>query len=182
LTVSLLAEPLPCAYGKPWLRVVAGNRNMKLFNPKGKTTMKTSILISAIVACALSAPIASAQDKPGMNMDMDKDKQMAPMQENIKKMQHQMDMIATTTDPKERQKLMQEHMQTMQENMKAMRSMGGPTMKGGGMAMDDKKGGGMMGGDVKKRQDGMEKRMDMMQMMMEQMMQRDPAAKPMGHM
>jgi hypothetical protein len=39
-----------------------------------------------------------------------------------------------------------------------------------------------MGGDVKTRQDGMEKRMDMMQMMMEQMMQRDPAAKPMGHM
>ena len=147
--------------------------------------MKNSLLISTFVACALSAPIASAQEKPAPAspaMSMDTDKQNSQMQENIKKMQHQMDMIATTTDPKERQKLMQEHMQTMQENMKAMRSMGGPMMKGGGMAMGDKKGGGMMGGDVKTRQDGMEKRMDMMQMMMEQMMQRDPAAKPMGHM
>ena len=37
--------------------------------------MKTSILIAAIAACALSAPIASAQDtatpdKPAMGMDM----------------------------------------------------------------------------------------------------------------
>ena len=147
--------------------------------------MKTSILISAIAASVMAAPVASAQNMaaPASSaMSMDADKQNSQMQENIKKMQHQMDMIATTTDPKERQKLMQEHMQTMQETMKAMRSMGGPTMKGGGMAMGDKKGGGMMGGDVKARQDGMEKRMDMMQMMMEQMMQRDPAAKPMGHM
>jgi len=160
---------------------------MDLLNLKEKTTMKTSLLIFAIVASALAAPIASAQDrsapaKPTMNMDKDQDKQMVPMQENMTKMQQQMDKIAATTDPKDRQKLMQEHMQTMQETMKAMRSMGGPTMKGGGMAMGDKKGGAMSGGDVKTRQEGMEKRMDMMQMMMEQMMQRDPAAKPMGHM
>ena len=56
--------------------------------------MKTSILISAIVACALSAPIVSAQEKsapakPAMSMDMDK--QMPQMQENMKKMQQQME-------------------------------------------------------------------------------------------
>jgi len=39
-----------------------------------------------------------------------------------------MEKLRATTDPKERQKLMQEHMQTMQENMKAMRGMGGPMM------------------------------------------------------
>lgn len=144
--------------------------------------MKTSVLICAAVACVLSAPIVSAQDKsapakPAMNMDMDK--QMAPMQENMKKMQQQMDKIAKTTDPKERQKLMQEHMQTMQENMKAMRSMGGPMMMG---SSTKSKQGGMSEGDMMKRHEMMEKRMDMMQMMMEQMMQRDPAAKPMGHM
>ena len=125
--------------------------------------MKTSILAAAIVA-ALSVPIASAQDKPApakpaMNMDMgkasqepttpamnmDTDKQSAKTQANMEKMQQQMDKIATTTDPKERQKLMQTHMQTMQENMKTMRGMGSPKMKGGGehggMMMGDKKGG-----------------------------------------
>jgi len=175
-TVSLLAEPLPCAHGKPWPPVVTRNGNLNSFNPKGKTAMKTSILIPAIVACALSAPIVSAQEKsapakPAMSMDMDK--QMPRMQEN---MQTQMDKIRKTTDPKERQKLMQEHMQAMQENMKAMRGMGGPMMKGGaedgGMMMGGKKG-GMMEGDMMKRHAMMEKRMDMMQMMMEQMMQHD---------
>ncbi len=149
--------------------------------------MKTTILISAIAACALSTPIAFAQEKktapakPAMSMD---GKQMSPMDENMKKMQQQMEKIGTTTDPKERQKLMQVHMQTMQENMKSMRAMSGP------MTMDDKKGGGMMGGkkggmkdgDMKDRQEMTEKRMDMMQMMMEQMMKRDQAMQPMPHM
>ena len=139
--------------------------------------MKTSIMISTIVACALSAPIVSAQEKsapakPAMSMDMDK--HMSQMQEKMKAMQAQMDRIHKTTDPKERQKLMQAHMQSMQENMKAMRGMGGPMM------MDSPKGGGMMGGKkggmkdgMMKRHEMMEKRVDMMQMMMEQMMQRD---------
>jgi len=196
MTVSLLPEPLADAHGKSWPPVITSNENRNSITPKGKIAMKISILISAIVASVLAAPIASAQDKPAMKMDMEKmergksapakpamdmDKQVAPTQENMQKMQQQMDKIATTTDPRERQKLMQEHMQTMQENMKAMRSMGGPMMKGG-MAMGDKKSGAMAGGDMKMRQEGMEKRMDMMQMMMEQMMQRDPAAKPMGNM
>ena len=56
--------------------------------------MKTSTLLAAIVACAISAPIVSAQDKsapakPAMSMDMDK--QMPQMQENIKKMQQQVE-------------------------------------------------------------------------------------------
>ena len=132
--------------------------------------MKTSILISAIVACALSAPIVSAQEKPAPAkpaMSMDMDKHMSQMQEKMKAMQVQMDKIGKTTDPEERQKLMLEHTQAMQENMKMMRGMGGPMMMGG------QKGGAMMGGDPKQRQDMMEKRMDMMQMMMEQMMQHD---------
>ena len=49
-------------------------------------------------------------------------------------MQTQMDRVRATADPAERQKLMQEHMASMQEGMKSMRGMGGPTM-------------GMMGGD-----------------------------------
>jgi len=168
LTVSLLPEPLADAHGKSWPPVITSTENRNSIAPKGKIAMKISILISAIVASVLAAPIASAQDKPAMKMGMekmergksapakpamgmDKDKQVAPTQENMQKMQQQMDKIATTTDPKERQKLMQEHMQTMQENMKAMRSMGGPMMKDG-MAMGDKKGGAMAGGDIKMRQ------------------------------
>ncbi len=55
--------------------------------------MKTSILVSAIVAGALTAPIVSAQEKtapakPAMSMDMEK--QMPQMQQNMKKMQEQM--------------------------------------------------------------------------------------------
>ncbi len=149
--------------------------------------MKTSLLVAAIVACALSAPIASAQEKtapakPAASMDMDK--HMSQMQEKMKAMQAQMDRIHKTTDPKERQKLMQAHMQAMQENMKAMRGMGGSMMKGGGehggMMMGGKKG-GMKDGDMMKRHEMTEKRMDMMQMMMEQMMQRDQAMESMPH-
>ena len=133
--------------------------------------MKRSILVTALTAAALSAPVAFAQDKsaptkPAMSMDMDK--QMPQMQEKMKAMQSQMDKIRKTTDPKERQKLMQEHMQAMQENMKMMHGMGGPMMMGG-------KKDGMMDGEMMKRHDMTEKRMDMMQMMMEQMMQRDQA-------
>ena len=151
--------------------------------------MNASFIAAAIVA-ALSVPIASAQDKPApakpaMNMDMGKpapgpaaptmpamnvetDKQSAQTQANMEKMQQQMDKIATTTDPKERQKLMQGHMQTMQENMKAMRDMGNK--------------GSMPNSDMQKRQGMTDKRMDMMQEMMNQMMQRDKAMKPMGDM
>ena len=142
--------------------------------------MKASILISALVACALSAPIASAQGKPVpakpvMNMDMEK--HMGEMQDKMKAMQAQMDTIRTVTDPEVRQRLMQKHMQAMQENMKAMHAMGGPMMQGGGeyggMKMGGMKG-GMAGGDMMmKHYEMMEKRMDMMQMMMEQMMQHD---------
>ncbi|MBI5910068.1 MAG: hypothetical protein HY848_08960 [Betaproteobacteria bacterium] len=146
--------------------------------------MKTSILVAAIVAGALAAPIVSAQDKhahPKPTTSMGMDKHMPQMQENMKKMQQQMEKLRATTDPKERQKLMQEHMQTMLENMKAMRGMGGPMMMGGaqpgGTAKDGHK--HAAGGDMMQHHATMEKRMDMMQMMMEQMMQHDQAMESM---
>ena len=144
--------------------------------------MKTSILIFPIAACALSASIATAQEtsapaKPPMSMDMEK--HMGQMQEKMKAMQAQMDTIRKTTDAKERQKLMQEHMQAMQENMKAMHSMGGPMMTGMMGNKPGMKGPGAMRGDPKQQQEMMGKRMDMMQMMMEQMMQHDQAMESM---
>lgn len=144
--------------------------------------MKTSILVAAVVTCVLAVPMASAQDKaapvkPAMSMPMDA--QMSQMQTNMTLMQTQMDRIHATTDPKERQKLMQAHMQTMQDSMAMMRSMSKPmTMDGsqpGGMAMDSDKGKpgdkGMMGGDMMKHHQVTEDRMGMMQTMMEQILQ-----------
>src|ERR1035437_3055488 len=138
--------------------------------------MKSSVLITAFIACALSAPIVSAQEKapptkPAMSMDMDK--QMPQMRENMKKMQQQMEKIQATSDPAERQKLMQDHMQTMQENMKVMHSMGGSMMSGGqhGVMMLGGKKGEMASSEMMKRNEMMDKRLDMMQMMMEQMIQ-----------
>ena len=155
------------------------------FNPERKTAMNTPILVAAIIACVASVPTVSAQDKPvpakpatGMEMD----KQMSQMQQNMTTMHVQMEKLRTTTDPNERQKLMQEHMQSMQENMKTMRNMGGPMMMGSGqsggmMAMGRQK--DMAGGEMIQHQAMMEKRMDMMQMMMEQMLQHDQAMAPM---
>ena len=142
--------------------------------------MKTSILLAAIIAGALSAPVVSAQDKhmhtkPAMSMDTDN--HMSQMQEKMKAMQQQMDKLQTTTDPQERQKLIEEHMQAMQEGMKTMREIRGRMMMGsgqpGGMAKDGHK--HKAGGNMAQHYAMMEKRMDMMQMMMEQMMQHDSA-------
>jgi hypothetical protein len=110
------------------------------------------------------------------------------MQERMRLMQQQMDRIHKTTDPAERQKLLDEHYKLMEAQMATMRGMGGGMM--GGMGGGGMTGGGMMGpggqgmmgpGGAPKsggagkaptpdqRMRMMEDRMDMMQMMMEQM-------------
>ncbi len=130
---------------------------------------------TAPMAQAAPAPAKPTTNETGM------DKRMAQMQENMKKMQSQMEKIRQTADPKERQRLLEEHMQTMQAQMKNMQGMGGGMMQGmmggnmqGGMPGD----GMMMGRDPKGRGEMTEKRMDMMQMMMEQMMQHQGAQAP----
>lgn len=95
--------------------------------------MKTSLLIAAMLGCTLSPPVLSAEEtalpaKPAMSMDMDR--KMPQMQENMKKMQQQMDQLRVTGDPAERERLMQQHMQTMQDNMMTMRGMGGMMVQG----------------------------------------------------
>lgn len=113
------------------------------------------------------------------------DKSVQTMKENTKKMQTQLDRIGRAKNPQERQMLLQEHMQTMRENMMIgkgmMGDMMGCPMMEGGMMGGGMMGGGMMGGGMgmmgggaapdaaMNRMNMMEKRMDMMQMMMEQM-------------
>ncbi|MEO8332543.1 MAG: hypothetical protein ABI479_08910 [Gallionella sp.] len=107
------------------------------------------------------------------------DQQIKQSQETMRKLQDQMGKIRQTSDPKERHKLMHEHMQTMQEGMKQLRGMGAMKMhatakaKKMDMAGDGKQDGMMMGDDMMKMHDMMEMRMEMMETMMEQMMQRE---------
>ena len=108
--------------------------------------------LSVFLACLLAVPLAQAADEedhaahhpgadPNQAAPVQDDKaagmKMEKMQEKMKKMQEQMSKIQSTADPKERQKLVEEHMQSMREGMKMIGAMGGG-MKAGGM-MDKKK-------------------------------------------
>jgi hypothetical protein len=102
------------------------------------------------------------------------------MQGNLSVMQKQLERLGKAKTAEERQKLMDDHMKTMQENMgmtKGMQSgmMDCPMMQGG-MGM---KGQGKVSPDdmMSKRMEMMEKRMDMMQMMMQGRMGM-PSAEP----
>jgi hypothetical protein len=69
---------------------------------------------------------------------------MGMMQENMLKMHEQMHKIMQAKDAKERERLMQEHMGMMQQQMKNMRGPMGNGMMGPGM-MDGAGKGGVMG-------------------------------------
>ena len=98
--------------------------------------MKNTILAAALSAVVLSSMPALAQPASGAQANLEPpnvqefDKRMAQAQENMKKMQEQMDKINQTQDPEARQKLLQEHWATMQNNMQLKHGMWGP---GGGM-------------------------------------------------
>jgi len=99
-------------------------------------------------------PPAAAEASPASTqMDM----QMSAMQD-----MHERMMAARTPD--ERAALMKEHMKVMQDGMAMM-----GRMKGGGMGMD---------GGMSASPDLMGKRMDMMEMMMQMMMDREAARPP----
>lgn len=116
------------------------------------------------------------------------DQEMAKAQENLKKMQAQMRQIQKSTDPAQRQKLMQEHQAMMQQGIQIMNGMWGSGMMGccGGSMMGDHMMGngrtmswGQMGRhysqmtpeQMKQHQYKMDRYMGMQQMMMDQTMQ-----------
>ena len=156
--------------------------------------MKNTILAAALSAVVLSSMPALAQPASGAQANLEPpnvqefDKRMAQAQENMKKMQEQMDKINQTQDPEARQKLLQEHWATMQNNMQLMHGMwgpgggmgccmGGPGM-GPGMTMGPMMGWGHMGSyystltpeQQRQRQYMMDQYMPMQQMMMDHMM------------
>jgi len=145
-----------------------------------------TLMMSALAMQPVLAVDAHHPDQKAGAAALTADQTIQKMQANTRRMQSQLEQMAKSKDPIQRQKLLQEHMQTMQENMMAGKSMMGemmdcPMMKdgmiGGGMGMMGGKGGmmgpGMQGGAaaqddmMAKRMEMMEKRMDMMQMMMQ---------------
>jgi hypothetical protein len=149
--------------------------------------MKT-ITLSAIAASIALAMPALAEDahhpaQPGgtpTTQAQPDGKTVQKMQGNLSVMQKQLERLGKAKTAEERQKLMDDHMKTMQENMgmtKGMQSgmMDCPMMQGG-MGM---KGQGKVSPDdmMSKRMEMMEKRMDMMQMMMQGRMGM-PSAEP----
>ena len=162
--------------------------------------MKTTLVITIISTLVL--PVSAIADRSG-HMEMGKqtsgntlhmesgkqDSTMMKMQDRMKKMIKQMDKIHQTKNSKQRDKLIESHIENMHEGMMEMRNMGGGMMmdmmmggkKGSGMMsrgkmMDDKKmGKGMTNDQMMMRMGAMQDRMDMMQMMMEQMMQSQQA-------
>jgi hypothetical protein len=138
---------------------------------------------------------AEAESSPMMQEHMQAmHKNMQDMHKNMQAMQETMQKIHATKSPAERQKLMQHHMAMMQDNMKMMSC---PAMNGNGMdgmkmdgmkdmpmmsnmdSADKKSSMPMMAGGKQCPMGGMMmKRMDMMQMMMDQMMQHMAAQQP----
>ncbi|WP_096697276.1 hypothetical protein [Polaromonas sp. AER18D-145] len=121
---------------------------------------------STLIACntAPSMPIGTAAASSMATPD-----QMAKMNAQMKTMRDMHGKMMNAKTPEERNKLMAEHMKTMQDCMKMMGGMSGA-------GMGDMKGMPGMTGDMGARQQMMEKRMEMMQSMMEMMMDRMPAA------
>jgi hypothetical protein len=142
-----------------------------------------ALMLSALVMQPVLAVDAHHPDQKAGAAAPTADQTIEKMQANTKRMQSQLEQMAKSKDPDQRQKLLQAHMQTMQENMIAGKSMMGgmmdcPMMKGGMMGGPGMQGGmGMSGSDdmMARRMEMMEKRMDMMQMMMQSNM-----SKPQG--
>ena len=148
---------------------------------------KTILLVVFAASLGLALPAYAVDehhpDEPAAKTQV---QTVQSMQDNVKKMQAQLDRIAGAKTDEERRQALAEHMQTMQENMMMARGMGMmdcPMMDDGrmgmGMGMMGGMGMGMMGADPgTDRMQQMERRMDMMQMMMERMQkQMDQPAK-----
>jgi hypothetical protein len=134
---------------------------------------------------AAGCPLAGAAAGPEMT-PQEFDKRRAALLDSMKKMQAQMEAIQRTKDPKDRDKLLREHWQSMQDAMSALNEtwgssmMGGCPMNGTGMHAGMMPGRGMMmwgnyqqltPEQLKQRQYMLDQWLPMHQLMMEQMLQ-----------
>lgn len=84
------------------------------------------ILIASLVSALTVAPLAYADDAHHPDRDPSAatspaqppvDQSALRMQENVKRMQSQLDRVRKAKDAKERERLLADHMQAMRENM-----------------------------------------------------------------
>ena len=146
-------------------------------------TLRTFVALSvAALATACAGPQAatdssssppSAAEHATHHPEARESAPLAAMEPRMKAMREMHERMMNAKTPEERNAMMADHMQAMQDGMRMMKGMGGMG------AMPDPKG---MPGDMARRQQMLEQRMDMMQMMMEMMMDRMPVvpAKPSG--
>jgi len=150
--------------------------------------MKASMLAFTLVAMAATfqPALAQASGQPGKAPQVqtpavnpaDFDKQLSQVRDAMQRMQEQMNKLAQTKDPQERQRLLQEHWTTMQATMSVMRVMWNPAGAGPGMMGGPMMGWGHMRGyysgltpdQLRQRQYMMDQYLPMQQMMMDHMM------------
>ena len=101
---------------------------MNRFFAAAVTVVLVGVLEPALAQPVKPAPAAS-QVPPRMMTPAEFDKRLEQMNQHMDQMRSQMDKIAKTQDPQERQRLLQEHWNSMHEAMGLMRGMwgsGGP--------------------------------------------------------
>jgi hypothetical protein len=150
-----------------------GNRIVRIAVLLVVSTLLAPFFASAAEPAATPPPQSTAQAADSA----------AQMQQKIKVMAEEMAKIQATTDPAERQRLMQQHMQSMAGFMQAMHAGGamGPGMMAGGSSMMNAQAmGGMHGGpgnaDVNARLDRIDQRLDLLTQMVDQLVQHEQAA------
>ena len=133
--------------------------------------MKKVLLLAATLAlCSLPLVQVQADSQDDSEYSQQQwDRHVDEWQERMNTMHRQMQEIDGTTDPEQRQKLLEQHWKLMDEQMLSMRMMGGGMM--GSMHGRGHHGRGRHMMDPDERDQYMYDRMDMMHMMMEQMMQ-----------
>lgn len=134
------------------------------------------LMIAALTTLLFTVPLVHVHADSQEQSDSMKewDRYTEQWQVRMNTMHEQMDKIHQTKDPKERQRLLEEHWKTMDKQMADMRTMEG--MMGGMMGgMHGRQGnrgqGGMHMMNPDQRDTYIQDRMDMQQMMLEQMMQ-----------
>ncbi len=139
------------------------------------TAMLAIALVFAVgVASGQGSPPAAAKPAAPSTCCPDSTAQMGEMDAHMKRMQALHEKMASAATPEERQKLMDEQRQEMQQGMAMMQQMhhGGSMMDGAGMGTMGQKG---KPADQKIQLQMVEKRMDMMQAMMQMMMDQQGA-------
>jgi len=129
--------------------------------------MKKLIPIAMLITLGMSCPVIAADDAaaaaPQATTDTKAfDQQMSQMQDLMKQMQEQMRNIDAAKSGAERQKLLTQHWNSMQQGMQMMHNMWGSGMMGPMMP-------GMTPDQIAQHQQMMQQYMGMQQMMMQHM-------------